>query len=184
MQLDYKSDLPELICNICQNDLKCATEFRERCLHSHKRWMRHPKGKADPAEPSPPPTHAIRIRRSARTRARSASEDRELPLSPIEVLIKVEHPNDGDEDDCVDHLDTETCNEPAIVSSLEDESYVPSIETKRCRRLAKTTISKQPRTKQKLPVFFCDQCGNNVTGKSAFDRHLRKHKGIRPFQCE
>ncbi|XP_017953429.1 transcription factor Ouib [Drosophila navojoa] len=186
VSLEDKPDLPEVICNVCQNDLKCAIEFRDRCLRSHKRWMQHPKGISSPAPTSPSSTRVICVRRSARTRVRCASGDEatEAPLSPIEVLIKVEHPNSRVEDDSVDHLDTETCNDAAIASSMEDESYVPSIETKRRRRLAKSTNSKETSSKQKLPVFFCDQCGNNVTGKSAFDRHLRKHKGIRPFQCE
>ncbi|XP_064549464.1 transcription factor Ouib [Drosophila montana] len=188
--LEVKPDLPEVICKICQNDLDCAIEFRKRCLRSQKRWTQKYNGTPDPETTGPPSTHVICVRRSARTRVRCATEneDEEAPLSPIEVLIKVEQPNnEADEDDGIDHLDTETCNgndDTTNVSSLEDENYVSPMETKRRRKLAKCTVSKQPRGKQKLPVFFCDQCGNNVTGKSAFDRHLRKHSGIRPFQCE
>ncbi|EDV92903.1 transcription factor Ouib [Drosophila grimshawi] len=191
--LEMKSDLPTLICNNCQNDLNCAMEFRRRCLRNHRRWTQqsHEASEPKPA-PGSPSTHLSYVRRSTRIRIHCPSEDEEVdeaPLSPMEVLIKVEHSgNDADRDEGVDHLDTETCNindETANISTLDDDNYVPMpMKSKRRRRLAKSTGLKQPRIKQKLPVFFCDQCGNNVTGKSAFDRHLRKHSGIRPFQCE
>ncbi|EDW68195.2 LOW QUALITY PROTEIN: uncharacterized protein Dvir_GJ22679 [Drosophila virilis] len=188
--LEVKPNLPEVICKICLNDLDCAINFRKRCLRNQKRWTQKYNGAPNPDATGPASTHVICVRRSARTRVRCASENEveEAPLSPIEVLIKVEQPNNEvDEDDGIDHLDTETCNgndDTTNVSSLEDENHVSPMETKLRRQLPKCTASKQPRAKQKLPVFFCDQCGNNVTGKSAFDRHLRKHSGIRGFQCE
>ncbi|XP_034112285.2 transcription factor Ouib [Drosophila albomicans] len=182
--LESKPDLPDVICNSCLEDLHCAIEFRRRCLLNHKRWKPTKLMESE----SGASTRVICMRRSTRSRMQYVED--EAPLSPVEVLIKVEQPKCNAIDDDIDHLEppnqTENDNRLDLTVSEEEELYVPPTKGKlRSRsRLMKATILKQPRTKQKLPVFFCDQCGNNVTGKSAFDRHLRKHSGIRPFKCE
>ncbi|XP_034475568.1 transcription factor Ouib isoform X3 [Drosophila innubila] len=190
--LEASSDLPNVICKICLNDLACAIEFRRRCLRNHRRWQS--KKSVEP-EPDPEPaadvdvdvdaqsTYGICVRRSARTNERFAcDQEDEVPLG---ALLKVDHPKY--ETDEVDHLDVENntgIDQASDFSVSEAELLVTPIKSKRSSRLVKSTFLKRPRSRQKLPVFFCDQCGNNVTGKSAFDRHLRKHSGIRPFQCE
>lgn len=111
----------------------------------------------------------------------------EAPMSPVELLIKLENSNHPNDDDGIDHLDSKTSSEISKkddFSASENDAFEEPSKVRRRQRLCKSTGIKKPRIKQKLPVFFCDQCGNNVTGKSAFDRHLRKHNGIRPFQCE
>jgi len=70
-------------------------------------------------------------------------------------------------------------------SSTDEDGRTSPVRVKRTRRRGSKKCGKsEKRPKVTLPVFFCDQCGNNITGKSSFDRHLRKHSGIRPFQCE
>ncbi|KAL7744277.1 hypothetical protein ACLKA6_001676 [Drosophila palustris] len=183
--LEANSDLPDVICKICLNDLNCAFEFRRRCLRNHKRWQ--PKKSVEPeAAADAQSPQVVCVRRSARSQETFACEEEdEVPFSSLGALIKVEHHKSDTNE--VDHLDTEKCTSTDKGSnfSVSEEAFtVPQKISKRRTRLVKSGVIKQPRSKQKLPVFFCDQCGNHVTGKSAFDRHLRKHSGIRPFQCE
>lgn len=189
-QLESKPDLPDSICISCQNDLDCAIEFRRRCLRNHKRWQisTSPDIEGETAG-DPSVTQVICVRRSTRTGLRNAGKGEDIdeaPMSPVETLIKLENSNNPN-DDGIDHLATKACStniKGEDFIALENGAYEVPKKDKRRRRLSRTTVPKKPRMKQKLPVFFCDQCGNNVTGKSAFDRHLRKHNGIRPFQCE
>lgn len=191
MQLEAKPDLPDSICKNCQNDLDCAIEFRRRCLRNHKRWQlsTSPDTEGETAG-APSVTQVICVRRSNRTSLRNAGKDEDIdeaPMSPVEMLIKLENSNNPNDDDGIDHLATKTCSaniKTEDFSATENQAFELPTTAKRRRRLSRSTVLKKPRMKQKLPVFFCDQCGNNVTGKSAFDRHLRKHNGIRPFQCE
>lgn len=191
LQLEAKPDLPDSICQNCQNDLNCAIEFRRRCLRNHKRWQlsTSPEIEGQTAG-APSVTQVICVRRSTRTGPRNVGKGGDIdeaPMSPVEMLIKLENSNNPNDDDGIDHLATKACSaniRAEDFDALDNEAYELPIKAKRRRRLSRTTVLKKPRMKQKLPVFFCDQCGNNVTGKSAFDRHLRKHNGIRPFQCE
>jgi len=193
LQLEASSELPNVICKICLNDLACAIEFRRRCLRNHKRWQ---SKKSVDTETKPDSesanldddvdgqsTYGICVRRSARTNELFAcDQEDEVPLG---ALLKVDHPKyDTDE---FDHLDVDNntgIDQDSDFSVSLEELPVTPTKSKRSSRLVKSTLLKRPRSRQKLPVFFCDQCGNNVTGKSTFDRHLRKHSGIRPFQCE
>ncbi|KAH8359429.1 hypothetical protein KR093_006555 [Drosophila rubida] len=33
-------------------------------------------------------------------------------------------------------------------------------------------------------IFICDECGNHITGRMAFDLHCRRHRGDKQFECE
>ncbi|KAH8281166.1 hypothetical protein KR054_012545 [Drosophila jambulina] len=185
--LQCEPDFPDWMCKSCQSDLDSAIAFRERCLSSQKIFQ----------ESS---SCAHRRRRSARSQKRRHEySDPQTPASPLEVMIKLESLSNGDEeedanDDGIDHLDS--CNEADMEQAIkemtsseeeEDEEETSSAaRVKRVRRRGAPKKSKRSEKRPKVPltVFFCDQCGNNITGKSSFDRHLRKHSGIRPFQCE
>lgn len=186
--LEANSDLPDAICIVCLNDLDCAIKFRRRCLRNHKRWQ--PKKSVDPEAISGlQSSHVSCIHRSGLICDKFACEvNDESPLSPVKLLITVKHPKcDASEHDGIDQLVSEKStgiDNRVDFSVSKEELIVTQKKIKRRPRLVKTTVLKPPSTKHKLPVFFCDQCGNNVTGKSALDRHLRKHSGIRPFQCE
>jgi len=187
-QLEANSDLPDAICTVCLNDLDCAIKFRRRCLRNHKRWQLKTSANPEPIS-GEQSSHVSCMHRSGRTRDKFAYEVKdESPLSPVELVITVNHPKcDANEHDGIDHLDSEksTGNDNRVDFSVsEEELMVTQKKIERRPRSVKSTVLKPSRTKHKLPVFFCDQCGNNVTGKSALERHLRKHSGIRPFQCE
>ncbi|XP_017073527.2 transcription factor Ouib [Drosophila eugracilis] len=182
--LQFEVDLPDWMCETCQSDLKSAISFRDRCLSSQKIF-----------EESLTRCEVATSRSSVRRSARSQRQRHEDPVpkspSPLEVMIKLESLSNGDEeDDGIDHLDS--CNEAAMEMAIktmssfsEDDEPTSEIRVKRTRRRGlKKSEKSEKRSKVALPVFFCDQCGNNITGKSSFDRHLRKHSGIRPFQCE
>ncbi|XP_043654019.1 transcription factor Ouib isoform X2 [Drosophila teissieri] len=100
------------------------------------------------------------VRRSARSqRQRHEDAAPKTPASPLEVMIKLESLSNGDEeDDGIDHLDS--CNEADMELAI--------------KAMSSSSENDGPTS----------PCGNNITGKSSFDRHLRKHSGIRPFQCE
>ncbi|XP_034475570.1 transcription factor Ouib isoform X4 [Drosophila innubila] len=179
--LEDSSELPNVICNVCLNDLACAIAFRRRCLRNQKRWQSKKSVDPEPAadvdvDVDAQSTHGICVRRSARTKKQFAcDQEDEVPLG---ALLKVDE---------VDYLDVENntgIDQDSDFSVSEEELPVTPKKSKRSSRVVKSTVLKPRRSKPNLPVFFCDQCGNNIKGKSAFDRHLRKHSGIRPFQCE
>ncbi|XP_017013764.2 transcription factor Ouib [Drosophila takahashii] len=185
--LQCEPHLPDWMCEACQSDLQGAISFRDRCLSSQKIF-------AESVARSGEATSRSSLRRSARSQ-RGATRHEEpasnSPPSPLEIMIKLESLSNGDEeDDGIDHLDS--CNEAdmelaikEMSSSTEDDGPASPVRVKRTmRRGLKKSGKSEKRPKVSLPVFFCDQCGNNITGKSSFDRHLRKHSGIRPFQCE
>jgi len=33
-------------------------------------------------------------------------------------------------------------------------------------------------------VFICNECGNHISGRMAFDLHCRRHRGDKQFECE
>ncbi|XP_060649985.1 transcription factor Ouib-like [Drosophila nasuta] len=33
-------------------------------------------------------------------------------------------------------------------------------------------------------IFICDECGNHITGRMAFDLHCRRHRGDKQFECD
>lgn len=193
-QLQCEPELPDWMCETCQQDLKSAIDFRERCLKSQK-IFEEPEADISSAS-SKTTTHSLStrlgcVRRSTRCRPRNyKSVEPVLPPTPMEVMIKLESLSNSDgDDDGVDHLDSshEADLERAIkeMSISEEEEDKPLI-TKRGKRRGrpKSAVKLKKRPKASLTVFFCDQCGKNITGKSSFDRHLRKHSGIRPFQCQ
>ncbi|XP_016927220.3 transcription factor Ouib [Drosophila suzukii] len=183
--LQCEPDLPDWMCETCQSDLKIAISFRDRCLSSQKIFE-------ESVVRSGEATSRSSVRRSARSqRQRNEEPDPNGPPSPLEIMIKLENLSNGDEeDDGIDHLDS--CNEAdmelaikEMSSSTDEDGRTSPVRVKRTRRRGSKKCGKsEKRPKVTLPVFFCDQCGNNITGKSSFDRHLRKHSGIRPFQCE
>ncbi|KAH8369177.1 hypothetical protein KR009_003340 [Drosophila setifemur] len=182
--LQCDPDLPDWMCEACQADLNSAIDFRERCLNSQKMFEESENRCEDTS------TRIVCVRRSTRSKnQRTEDTDSQMPPSPVEVMIKLESLSNGDEDDDgVDHLDSshEADLEQAIkeMSTTEDEDVKP-VSVKRVKRRGrpkKIGISEK-RPKASLTVFFCDQCGKNITGKSSFDRHLRKHSGFRPYQC-
>ncbi|KAH8329789.1 hypothetical protein KR074_009995 [Drosophila pseudoananassae] len=193
-QLQCGPDLPDWMCETCQQDLKSAIDFRERCLKSQK-VFEEPEGDLSSGS-SKATSHSLStrlgcVRRSTRCRSRNnKSAEPVLPPTPMEVMIKLESLSNTDgDDDGVDHLDSshEADLERAIkeMSISEEEEDKPLITNRGKRRgRPKSAVKLKKRPKASLTVFFCDQCGKNITGKSSFDRHLRKHSGIRPFQCQ
>ncbi|KAH8351154.1 hypothetical protein KR084_008092 [Drosophila pseudotakahashii] len=185
VMLQCEPHLPDWMCEACQSDLQGAISFRDRCLSSQKIFE-------ESVARSGEATSRSSLRRSARSqRQRHEELVSNSPPSPLEIMIKLESLSNGDEeDDGIDHLDS--CNEAdmelaikEMSSSSEDDGPASPVRVKRTiRRGLKKSGKSEKRPKVSLPVFFCDQCGNNITGKSSFDRHLRKHSGIRPFQCE
>ncbi|XP_017058765.1 transcription factor Ouib [Drosophila ficusphila] len=180
--LQCDPELPDWMCESCQSDLQNAISFRDRCLSSQKIFEESVVRREET-------TSRSSVRRSARSqKTRHEEPTQKDPPSPLEVMIKLENLSNGDEeDDGIDHLDS--CNEADMefIKEMPSSSEEPAspIRVKRTRRRGLKKGGKgEKRVKVPLPIFFCDQCGNNITGKSSFDRHLRKHSGIRPFQCE
>ncbi|XP_026840494.1 transcription factor Ouib [Drosophila persimilis] len=184
--LQFDPDLPDWICERCQTALQGAIEFRDQCLSSQDKFKRFDGTLTEGSRPAS--THLFCLRRSTRSQNQldAATELKNLP-SPIEVMIKVENLSNGhEEDDGVDHLDTSNETDLDFVIKefpLSEDDDVPGSAAK-IRRGRRKRCSSEKRQKPALTVFFCDQCGTNITGKTSFDRHLRKHSGVRPFQCQ
>ncbi|SPP84043.1 transcription factor Ouib-like [Drosophila guanche] len=179
--LQFDPDLPDWICERCQTAVQSAIEFREQCLSSQEK-LKTCDGMPTECSRSAS-TQIICVRRSTRTQKQLPKS----PPSPTEVMIKVENlSNGGDvEDDGVDHL--ETSNDADLDFVFRElplsEDYDPGSPAK-VRKGRRKRRSSEKSKKPKHACFFCDQCGTNITGKASFERHQRKHSGVRPFQCE
>ncbi|XP_034663601.1 transcription factor Ouib isoform X1 [Drosophila subobscura] len=183
--LQFDPELPDWICERCQTAVQSAIEFREQCLSSQEK-LKTCDGMPTESSRSAS-TQIICVRRSTRTQKQlGVATEPKSPPSPTEVMIKDENlSNGGDvEDDGVDHLDTSNDADLNFVFKelpLSEDDHGSPAKVRKDRR--KRHLSEK-RQKPTLTVFFCDQCGTNITGKSSFDRHQRKHSGVRPFQCE
>ncbi|KAM8703254.1 hypothetical protein ACLKA7_007951 [Drosophila subpalustris] len=51
--------------------------------------------------------------------------------------------------------------------------------------VAQTSIKKKPgRKRHGSLIFICDECGNHISGRMAFDLHCRRHRGDKQFECD
>ncbi|XP_034132857.1 uncharacterized protein LOC117586698 isoform X2 [Drosophila guanche] len=171
--LQFDPDLPDWICERCQTAVQSAIEFREQCLNSQEK-LKTCDGMPTECSRSAS-TQIICVRRSTRTQKQlGAATEPKSPPSPTEVMIKVENlSNGGDvEDDGVDQLDNSNdADLDFVFKELPlSEDYDPGSPAK-VRKGRRKRHSIEKRQKPTLTVFFCDQCGTNITGKSSFDRH-------------
>ncbi|XP_034663604.1 transcription factor Ouib-like [Drosophila subobscura] len=184
--LQFDPDLPDWICERCQTAVQSAIEFREQCLSSQEK-LKTCDGMPTESSRSAS-TQIICVRRSTRTQIQlGVATQPKSPPSPTEVMIKDENLSNGGEveDDGVDHLDTSNdANLDFVFKELllseDNDPGSPATVRKGRRKRRSSEKSKKP----KHACFFCDQCGTNITGKASFERHQRKHSGVRPFQCE
>lgn len=50
---------------------------------------------------------------------------------------------------------------------------------------AQSTVKKKPGRKRiGSLIYICEECGNHISGRMAFDLHCRRHRGDKQFQCE
>ncbi|XP_034475460.1 transcription factor Ouib-like [Drosophila innubila] len=51
--------------------------------------------------------------------------------------------------------------------------------------VAQSAIKKKPgRKRHGSLIFVCDECGNHISGRMAFDLHCRRHRGDKQFECD
>lgn len=50
---------------------------------------------------------------------------------------------------------------------------------------AQNAVKKKPGRKRiGSLIYICEECGNHISGRMAFDLHCRRHRGDKQFQCE
>ncbi|ALC47850.1 CG9797, partial [Drosophila busckii] len=76
-------------------------------------------------------------------------------------------------------------DEVAVLDNVLDDEYESENVVK------KSSLQPKPKNKTNNTqrrgtggTFICDQCGNHIKGRMAFELHCRRHRGEKDFQCE
>ncbi|XP_017073526.1 transcription factor Ouib [Drosophila eugracilis] len=77
-------------------------------------------------------------------------------------------------------------DEVAVLDNVLDDEYEhENIVVKKCSLPPKPKVrSDDPRRRGTGGVYICDQCGNHIKGRMAFELHCRRHRGDKQFGCE
>ncbi|XP_017124228.1 transcription factor Ouib [Drosophila gunungcola] len=77
-------------------------------------------------------------------------------------------------------------DEVAVLDNVLDDEYEhENIVVKKCSLPPKPkTRSDDPRRRGTGGVYICEQCGNHIKGRMAFELHCRRHRGDKQFGCE
>ncbi|EDV92900.1 GH19016 [Drosophila grimshawi] len=76
-------------------------------------------------------------------------------------------------------------DEVAVLDNVLDDEYELENVVKKSSLPPKPKIKPDdPRRRGAGGVYICDQCGNHIKGRMAFELHCRRHRGEKEFQCE
>lgn len=76
-------------------------------------------------------------------------------------------------------------DEVAVLDNVLDDEYEHENVVKKCNLPPKPKIKPEdPRRRGAGGVYICEQCGNHIKGRMAFELHCRRHRGEKDFQCE
>ncbi|KAH8419140.1 hypothetical protein KR222_006646 [Zaprionus bogoriensis] len=76
-------------------------------------------------------------------------------------------------------------DEVAVLDNVLDDEYEHENVVKKSSLPPKPKIKPDdPRRRGAGGVYICDQCGNHIKGRMAFELHCRRHRGEKDFQCE
>ncbi|KAH8406554.1 hypothetical protein KR215_007337 [Drosophila sulfurigaster] len=76
-------------------------------------------------------------------------------------------------------------DEVAVLDNVLDDEYEHETVVKKSSLPPKPKIkADDPRRRGAGGVYICDQCGNHIKGRMAFELHCRRHRGEKDFQCE
>ncbi|XP_030374151.1 oocyte zinc finger protein XlCOF8.4-like [Scaptodrosophila lebanonensis] len=74
-------------------------------------------------------------------------------------------------------------DEEAVLDNILDDEFEPDVPKNKAARQAALAAKKQKKPRGQ-GVFICEQCGNHISGRVAFELHCRRHRGEKEFQCE
>jgi len=77
--------------------------------------------------------------------------------------------------------------EPSAAPEQDSSSEQPSTDSRedhlsRIKRLL--AEAEDSKDRENLDFYSCPECGKRVSSRHSFQRHLRLHMGVRPYQCE
>ncbi|XP_002031998.2 transcription factor Ouib [Drosophila sechellia] len=77
-------------------------------------------------------------------------------------------------------------DEVAVLDNVLDDEYEhENIVVKKCSLPPKPKVrSDDARRRGTGGVYICEQCGNHIKGRMAFELHCRRHRGDKQFGCE
>ncbi|KAH8281164.1 hypothetical protein KR054_012543 [Drosophila jambulina] len=77
-------------------------------------------------------------------------------------------------------------DEVAVLDNVLDDEYEhENIVVKKCSLPPKPKArGDDPRRRGTGGVYICEQCGNHIKGRMAFELHCRRHRGDKQFGCE
>lgn len=115
-----------------------------------------------------------------------------------ELIRQAGEPQDVDTFETIDDLTNEQQNElvdEANESSITENYILPDKDSdEECAvldrvlndEIAAQSGGKKKRGRKRLGslIFVCDECGNHISGRMAFELHCRRHRGDKQFECE
>lgn len=113
----------------------------------------------------------------------------ECLIADDEVNVKIEEMSTETEQYIVpDPTETylyDSDDEVAVLDNVLDDEYEHENVVKKSSLPPKPKIKPDdPRRRGAGGVYICDQCGNHIKGRMAFELHCRRHRGEKDFQCE
>ncbi|XP_037732796.1 transcription factor Ouib [Drosophila subpulchrella] len=157
---------PGFMCLCCQSELRSALAFRRVCIKTQQKWLTiEADSSADPK---------LESEKNATVSNFREPDDGEVLEETFQILIE-EEPSDSvliPESEEFEKLDFET--DCCSTNEEIDKASVPHQKILR--------ISSKPKTDDQ--IYTCELCGTYAASKSIFQRHMRKHTGVRPFGCK
>lgn len=161
---DRTDGISEYICSKCYKNLVDFHAFRVLCINSYNFFIeRHPENRIEIKKSDPDDTDWS------------------------STFIK-EEPNNQFEDH-VEEYDVKYKDDVVDTLSEHENNPIPEIESIHIDKKKETKRPTQPKKKKKAPktdrenALSCDICQKIFFKKHRLEGHLRKHLGLKPFQC-
>jgi len=164
---------PGFMCRCCQSELRSALAFRRLCIKTQQKWLTFEEDSSSDEE-SFKAKPKLESKKSATVSTFREPDDDKVLEETFQILIQ-EEPSDNvliPEAEELEKLEfvTDCCSTKEEI----DKAVVPHQKILR--------ISSKPKTDDQ--IYICELCGTHAKSKSIFQRHMKKHTGIRPFGCK
>ncbi|XP_017013777.2 transcription factor Ouib [Drosophila takahashii] len=184
--LENCTTLPNLICLACQSQVEQGISFRERCLEVERELLasldeeeefiksprESPKMILEPEEHLEEPQISIEIERMDNVNI----EPNERDCYKVEDILSESEIDEEATKDDVDYRDVD------YLIYESDEDVVEGPELKNSPEKSKTR-RKRRKFCDSTGTFVCEECGNHVKGRMAFELHCKRHRGVKEFEC-
>ncbi|XP_068155415.1 transcription factor Ouib-like [Drosophila tropicalis] len=195
--------MPEIICQDCEMKIQRITHFRNSCFEAQIQLMESLNSEQLKLIPehyktcilnssTSPKQHCIiesfeDIEEDIVVEEKSANITEELVAGESKTGEEVKFQIKFNHERLKGTIIEEVKIEEADLISIDDLVYQseeefqlidedPTENIKPKEKLDRTSVTKS--------VFICEECGNHISGRKAFDLHCRRHRGEKQFECE